>query len=139
VFSFLGRIMWGILADRWGPKPADILAVLPQSLMMIWRLGTIHPLRFFLFAFFWGIGYGGATPPSALFVQDDYELQSVGGIDGGIMMLAAMGMAGGGHWAASGGSPWQRSAGLDAQPGRRNRHRLRRPGPRASGPPAAAT
>ena len=69
VFSFLGRIIWGILADRWGPKPAYVLAVFQQGFMMVWLLGTTHPVMFFLFAFFWGIGYGGAMPPYALFVK----------------------------------------------------------------------
>ena len=40
--------------------------------MMVWLLGTTHPVMFFLFAFFWGIGYGGAMPPYALFVKDYY-------------------------------------------------------------------
>jgi MFS family permease len=97
VFSFLGRIMWGILADRWGPKPAYVLAVFQQGLMMSWLIGTSHPVMFFLFAFFWGIGYGGAMPPYALFVKDYYGLKSFGSIYGGIMVLASMGMAVGGY------------------------------------------
>jgi len=97
VFSFLGRIMWGILADRWGPKPAYVLAVFQQGLMMLWLIGTSHPLMFFLFAFFWGIGYGGAMPPYALFVKDYYGLKSFGAIYGGIMVLASLGMAAGGY------------------------------------------
>jgi MFS family permease len=97
VFSFLGRIMWGILADRWGPKPAYVLAVFQQGLMMVWLLGTTHPVMFFLFAFFWGIGYGGAMPPYALFVKDYYGLKSFGAIYGGIMVLASLGMAVGGY------------------------------------------
>jgi MFS family permease len=97
VFSFLGRIMWGVLADRWGPKPAYVLAVFQQGLMMIWLLGTSHPVMFFLFAFFWGIGYGGAMPPYALFVKDYYGLKSFGSIYGGIMVLASLGMAAGGY------------------------------------------
>jgi len=97
VFSFMGRIMWGILADRWGPKPAYVLAVFQQGLMMVWLLGTTHPVMFFLFAFFWGIGYGGAMPPYALFVKDYYGLKSFGAIYGGIMVLASLGMAIGGY------------------------------------------
>ena len=97
VFSFMGRIMWGILADRWGPKPAYVLAVFQQGLMMVWLLGTTHPVMFFLFAFFWGIGYGGAMPPYALFVKDYYGLKSFGAIYGGIMVLASLGMAVGGY------------------------------------------
>ena len=56
VFSFLGRVMWGILADRWGRKPAYVLAVFQQGFMMFWLLATTHPVMFFLFAFLWGIG-----------------------------------------------------------------------------------
>jgi MFS family permease len=97
VFSFLGRIMWGILADRWGPKPAYVLAVFQQGLMMVWLLGTTNPVMFFLFAFFWGIGYGGTMPPYALFVKDYYGLKSFGAIYGGIMVLASLGMAAGGY------------------------------------------
>lgn len=97
IFSFLGRIMWGVLADRWGPKPAYVLAVFQQGLMMVWLLGTTHPVMFFLFSFFWGIGYGGAMPPYALFVKDYYGLKSFGAIYGGIMVLASLGMAVGGY------------------------------------------
>jgi len=97
VFSFLGHIMWGILVDRWGRKPAYVLAVFQQGFMMVWLLGTTHPVMFFLFAFFWGISYGGAMPPYALFVKDYYGLKSFGAIYGGIMVLASLGMAVGGY------------------------------------------
>ena len=52
---------------------------------------------FFLFAFFWGIGNGGAMPPYALFVKDYYGLKSFGAIYGGIIVLASLGMAVGGY------------------------------------------
>jgi MFS family permease len=99
IFSFLGRIIWGILADRWGPKPAYVSAVFQQGLMMIWLLGAAHPVMFFVFAVLWGIGFGGAMPPYALFVKDYYGLKNFGSIYGGIMVLASLGMATGGYFA----------------------------------------
>ncbi len=99
VFSFLGRILFGVLADRWGPKPAYVLAVFQQGLMMIWLLGATHPVMFFVFAVLWGIGFGGAMPPYALFVKDYYGLKNFGSIYGGIMVLASLGMAAGGYFA----------------------------------------
>ncbi|MGH8056445.1 MAG: MFS transporter, partial [Candidatus Entotheonellia bacterium] len=99
VFSFLGRIIFGVLADRWGPKPAYVLAVFQQGLMMIWLLGATHPVMFFVFAVLWGIGFGGAMPPYALFVKDYYGLKNFGSIYGGIMVLASLGMAAGGYFA----------------------------------------
>jgi MFS family permease len=99
IFSFLGRIIWGILADRWGPKPAYVSAVFQQGLMMIWLLGAAHPVMFFVFAVLWGIGFGGAMPPYALFVKDYYGLKNFGSIYGGIMVLASLGMAAGGYFA----------------------------------------
>ncbi|MBI3327041.1 MAG: MFS transporter, partial [Nitrospinae bacterium] len=97
VVSFVGRISLGVLADRWGPKQAYVLAVFAQGLMMIWLLGARHPVMFFLFAIFWGFGYGGAMPPYALFVKDYYGMKSFGAIYGGIMVLASLGMAVGGY------------------------------------------
>jgi hypothetical protein len=74
-----------------------VLAVFQQGLMMIWLLGTTHPVMFFLFAFFWGIVYGGAMPPYALFVKNYCGRKSFGAIYGGIMVLASLGMAVGGY------------------------------------------
>jgi len=99
VVAFLGRVTWGVLSDRWGPKPMYVLAVFAQGLMMIWLLGARHPAMFFLFAIFWGFGYGGAMPPYALFVRDYYGLKSFGAIYGAIMMIASLGMAAGGYFA----------------------------------------
>jgi hypothetical protein len=45
-----------------------VLAVFQQGLMVVWLLGATHPVMFFLFAFFSGIGYGGTIPLYALFV-----------------------------------------------------------------------
>ena len=99
VVSFVGRVTWGVLSDRWGPKPVYVVAVFAQGLMMIWLLGAHHPVMFFLFAFFWGFGYGGAMPPYALFVKDYYGMKSFGAIYGAIMMIASLGMAAGGYFA----------------------------------------
>jgi MFS family permease len=97
ICSFLGRIGWGVLADRWGPKPAYVLAVFQQGVMVSWLLWARDPVQFFAFAILWGLGYGGAMPPYALFVKDYYGLKSFGAIYGGIMVLASLGMASGGY------------------------------------------
>jgi MFS family permease len=82
ICSFLRRIGWGILADRWGPKPAYLLAVVQQGIMVSWLLWARDPMSFLLFAILWRIGYGGAMPPYALFVKGYYGLKSFGAICG---------------------------------------------------------
>jgi len=97
--AFPGRIFWGVLADRYGPKPAFVMATFAQALMMIFVIGARHPLMFYLWASLWGFGFGGVMPPYALFVKQHYGMAAFGVTYGAIMGFAYLGMAGGG-WLA---------------------------------------
>jgi MFS family permease len=94
--SFVGRIFWGLYADRRGTKPAFVLSTFAQALMMIWVIEARHPVMFYVWATVWGFGYGGVMPPYALFVKQYYGMAAFGVTYGAIMVAAQLGMAGGG-------------------------------------------
>jgi MFS family permease len=96
VSSFVGRIFWGVFADRHGAKSAFVVSTFAQALMMIWVIDARHPLMFYFWATVWGFGYGGVMPPYALFVKQYYGMAAFGVTYGAIMVAAQLGMAGGG-------------------------------------------
>jgi len=96
VSSFTGRIVWGVLADRRGVKPAFVISTFAQALMMLWLIGAREPFRFYLWATLWGFGFAGVMPQYALFVKQYYGMAALGVTFGAISVAAQLRMAGGG-------------------------------------------
>ena len=59
VFSIGSRFMTPLVAERIGGKPAMILALTIQGLTVMILFGASDPWAFYLFAVFFGIGFGG--------------------------------------------------------------------------------
>ena len=95
VFSFLGRIVMGWVADRIGVKGALLISLLIFSLSTF-SLPFIHVLYlFFLFAVLFGFSYGGMIPQFPSFSEHLFGQRHLGSIFGAFSIAAALGGASG--------------------------------------------
>ena len=88
-----GRVVWGLLADRWGAKPVLIAGLFVQALA---AGAFIHAQRiehFYAIAAVFGFAYGGVMPLYAVLARDYFGQRILGTVLGAATMLSAFGMA----------------------------------------------
>jgi predicted MFS family arabinose efflux permease len=90
--SIAGRLSSGILADRFGAKPAlvGMLALQATTLSTYLYAGGAVPL--FAVALAFGVAYGGAMPLYALVAREFFGERVVGTTFGGIFFISCIGM-----------------------------------------------
>ena len=54
ISSVVGRIYWGIFADRYGARFALMLTLFMQGALILWLVNAQDPVIFFLYALIWG-------------------------------------------------------------------------------------
>ncbi len=59
--SIVGRIVWGLFADRNGVRLTLFLTLFMQGALVLWLVNTQAPVIFFLYAIVWGFGFGGVN------------------------------------------------------------------------------
>lgn len=88
-----GRLLCGVLADRWGAKPVLVAGLAVQALaaaayLLADRLGS-----FYAVAIVFGMAYGGTMPLYASLARDAFAPRILGGVLGAATMLSSLGMA----------------------------------------------
>ena len=88
-----GRLMLGLLADRFGPKPVLIAGLLVQafaiaSYLMVSRLGEFYAL-----SVVFGTAYGGVMPLYAVLARESFGQRVMGTVFGAMTMVSSIGMA----------------------------------------------
>ncbi|WP_084197630.1 MFS transporter [Solimonas soli] len=88
-----GRVLFGMLADRIGAKPALITGLAVQAVaagtyMLARDLGS-----FYLIATIFGAAYGGTMPLYALLIRDYFGARMMGALLGAASMVSSLGMA----------------------------------------------
>jgi MFS family permease len=88
-----GRLILGLLADRFGAKPVLIVGLLVQSFaiasyLMVSRLGEFYTL-----SVIFGTAYGGVMPLYAVLARESFGQRVMGTVFGAMTMVSAMGMA----------------------------------------------
>jgi sugar phosphate permease len=99
--SLIGRIGSGLLADRFGGKPALTGMLAFQALALAGYLVTATPGPLFALALVFGVAYGGAMPLYALVAREFFGARAIGTAFGGIFFVSCIGM---GLGAYSGGA-----------------------------------
>ena len=94
--SVVGRIFWGFFADRHGARLTLMLTLFMQGAFMLWLVNTQDPAVFFLFAIFWGFGYGGVGTQYGVVARELYGARLFGPGYSGQNCFAMVGMAVGG-------------------------------------------
>ncbi len=94
--SVIGRIFWGMFADRHGSQFTLMLTLFVQGTLVLWLVNAQDPVIFFLYAVFWGFGYGGVGTQYGMVARDVYGPRLFGPGYAGQSCFSMVGMAMGG-------------------------------------------
>ena len=90
--SIAGRLSSGVLADRFGARPALVGMLAIQALVLSFYLYAGAAVSLFAVALFFGVAYGGAMPLYALVAREFFGERVVGTTFGGIFFISCIGM-----------------------------------------------
>jgi len=98
--SIFGRLLSGMLADRFGGKPTLVVGLTIQALAIGMYLVVRDLAAFYVLAVAFGLAYGGVMPLYALVTREHFGERAMGTAFGGVFMISCLGM---GLGALSGG------------------------------------
>ena len=90
--SIAGRLSSGLLADRFGAKPALVGMLALQASILSGYLYADGAVSLFVVALAFGVAYGGAMPLYALVAREFFGERVVGTTFGGIFFISCIGM-----------------------------------------------
>jgi MFS family permease len=88
-----GRLLLGLLADRYGAKWVLVGGLLVQSVAITAYLAARGLGEFYVIAAIFGIAYGGVMPLYAVLARDYFGQNIMGSVFGAATMLSSLGMA----------------------------------------------
>ena len=91
--GLFGRVIIGLLADRFGAKRLLITMLAVQSVCIAAYLKVNELNEFYALAVIFGVAYGGGMPLYASLARDYFGQQIMGTVFGAATMLSSLGMA----------------------------------------------
>jgi MFS family permease len=88
-----GRLLFGVLADRWGAKPVLVAGLAIQGVAATSYLAADQLGGFDAVAIVFGMAYGGTMPLYASLARDAFAPAILGTVLGAATMLSSLGMA----------------------------------------------
>jgi MFS family permease len=88
-----GRLLFGLLADRLGPKRVLIAGLLMQAFSIASYLAVGRLGEFYLLSVVFGTAYGGVMPLYAVLARESFGQRVMGTVFGAMTMISALGMA----------------------------------------------
>jgi MFS family permease len=88
-----GRVVVGLLADRFGAKRVLIVTLVTQALAIAAYLQVNELAEFYTLAVIFGVAYGGGMPLYASLARDYFGQHIMGTVFGAATMLSSLGMA----------------------------------------------
>ena len=88
-----GRVVFGLLGDRFGAKQVLVLALLAQALGALGYLAASDLGTFYAVAAVFGFIYAGTMPLYAAIARENFPLRMMGTVIGGTAMAGSLGMA----------------------------------------------
>jgi MFS family permease len=88
-----GRLLFGVLADRWGAKPVLVAGLALQGVAATSYLAADQLGSFYAVAVVFGMAYGGTMPLYASLARDAFAPAILGTVLGAATMLSSLGMA----------------------------------------------
>ena len=88
-----GRVVFGLLGDRFGAKHILVLGLLAQSIGALAYIFTGGLASFYLVAGIFGFIYAGVMPLYAVIARENFPLRLMGTVIGGTAMAGSLGMA----------------------------------------------
>jgi MFS family permease len=88
-----GRLLLGLLADRYGAKPVLIAGLLVQAGAIACYLTVDRLEQFYALSLVFGTAYGGVMPLYAVLARESFGQRVMGTMFGAMTMASAIGMA----------------------------------------------
>jgi MFS family permease len=88
-----GRVLFGVLGDRYGAKPVLIAGLLVQAVAAAAYLFVGKLAGFYAVAAVFGLAYGGVMPLYAVLARDAFGPRILGTVLGAATMLSSLGMS----------------------------------------------
>ena len=88
-----GRLVFGLLGDRFGAARVLVLALLAQAIVVLGYVLARELGTFYTVAALFGFTYAGVMPLFAVIARDHFPLRMMGTVIGGTMMASSLGMA----------------------------------------------
>jgi MFS family permease len=88
-----GRIVFGLLGDRFGARRVVVVGLMLQALGAGGYYFTRDVGEFYTVAILFGLAYGGVMPLYAVIAREYFPMRIMGTVFGGASMIASLGMA----------------------------------------------
>jgi MFS family permease len=88
-----GRLVFGLLGDRFGAARTLVVALLAQAVVVLGYLFARKLGSFYTVAALFGFTYAGVMPLFAVIARDNFPLRMMGTVIGGTTMASSAGMA----------------------------------------------
>jgi len=88
-----GRLVFGLLGDRFGAARTLVLALLAQAVVVLGYLYARKLGSFYTVAALFGFTYAGVMPLFAVIARENFPLRMMGTVIGGTTMASSVGMA----------------------------------------------
>ena len=88
-----GRIVFGLLGDRFGARRIVVLGLMVQALGAGSYYFTRQIGEFYAVAFIFGMAYGGVMPLYAVIAREYFPMRIMGTVFGAAAMISSLGMA----------------------------------------------
>ena len=88
-----GRLVFGLLGDRFGAARVLVLALLAQAIVALGYVYARELGSFYAVAALFGFTYAGVMPLFAVIARENFPLRMMGTVIGGTTMASSLGMA----------------------------------------------
>lgn len=88
-----GRLVFGLLGDRFGAARVLVLALLAQAVVALGYITARQLGSFYTVAALFGFTYAGVMPLFAVIARENFPLRMMGTVIGGTTMASSLGMA----------------------------------------------
>ena len=88
-----GRLVFGLLGDRFGAARTLVLALLAQAIVVLGYIQARQLGSFYTVAALFGFTYAGVMPLFAVIARENFPLRMMGTVIGGTTMASSIGMA----------------------------------------------
>ncbi len=88
-----GRVLLGVLADRFGVKPVLVTGLAVQAIVIAAYMGVNTLPQFYALALIFGTTYGGVMPLYAVLAREYFGQRVMGTVFGAATMTSSLGMA----------------------------------------------